>query len=334
MDLALLYSLDPTITRKQLHSDNFNKEVMNISWLGKLTSFIEKHNIKWTIQSDPSYHFKFHQISSKPHIIYYMGNIDILNNTLLGIVWPRIASDYGKKVITDLIREGKKYNLNTISGLAPGIDTHCHDQSLKQWIPTIAVLGGWLQYYLLTRTSLIEKIIWNWWLIISEFKIGFKPTNWSFPQRNRIIAWLSDSLFVPEASEKSGSLITVDFALQGRKPVFASPNDIYNIHSTGINKYISEHKVQAIYNIQFFLQSQFTLAINDNEVCDNKKNIQTEHLDVIGKFIIQELMTEPLSIEQLLYKTWLSIVIITTQISLLETMGYIYQPNTWVYKLC
>lgn len=95
-------------------------------------------------------------------------------------------------------------------------------------------------------------------MILSEFKIGFRPTDYSFPQRNRIIAGLCDCLFLPEASEKSGSLITVDFAIQMNKKVYASPYDIYTQSSKGVNKYISESKIQAIYDFQSFLKLHFS----------------------------------------------------------------------------
>jgi predicted Rossmann fold nucleotide-binding protein DprA/Smf involved in DNA uptake len=113
---------------------------------------------------------------------------------------------------------------------------------------------------------------------------------------------LSDIVFVPEASEKSGSLITVDFAIQAHKEVFATPNDIYNIHSTGINKYISEHKIQAIYHISHFLQSHFA-SNNNATLFDNNIQVIENITDPKQQLIIKNLKFGSLNVEQLIEKT-------------------------------
>lgn len=206
---------------------------------------------------------------------------------------------YGKQVVSDLVTYAKDYGLVTISGLADGIDSVCHLQSIENNIPTIAVLGGGISYYLRNHKNLIDKIISHGGLILSEFKIGFRPTNYSFPQRNRIIAGLADCLFLPEASEKSGSLITVDFAIQMNTPIYASPNDIYTEGSKGVNKYISEGKIQSIYDFKTFLSSHFSK--NRGEIKEEKSQIQD--LTQNERIIIEQLSNKDLNFEELLHQS-------------------------------
>jgi DNA processing protein len=93
---------------------------------------------------------------------------------------------------------------------------------------------------------LIREIVEQGGLVLSEFKLDFEPTRWSFPQRNKIIAGLSDCLFVPEAREGSGSLITVNYALQMKKEVFVAPNQLFSPNGLGTNQLLSQGKVKLL----------------------------------------------------------------------------------------
>ena len=132
----------------------------------------------------------------------------------------------------ELFRVLPQYDIVTISGLAPGVDTMCHEMSILANIPTIAVLGGGLQYFLKSgNREFIHKIVDNGGLVLSEFDLDKQPERYTFPQRNRIVAGLSECVFLPEAGEKSGSLITADFARQVHKPVYGVPSSIFSSSS-------------------------------------------------------------------------------------------------------
>jgi len=128
----------------------------------------------------------------------------LLSRKVLGIVGPRKQSEYGIQILHKLFQEAKGRDFITVSGMAEGIDQLCHHLSMQHGIPTIAVLGGGIGHYLdLPARHMIHQIIANGGLVLSEYPADMKPERYSFPARNRIIAGLSDVLFVPEAGQKS-----------------------------------------------------------------------------------------------------------------------------------
>ena len=155
-----------------------------------------------------------------------------------------MASDSGIKVARKLAYKIAKENINVVSGLAIGIDSAAHIGALDYKDgKTIAVLGNGLledDLYPKSNLELFRKILNRNGLIVSEYIIGTKPTRYSFPARNRIISGLSKKLIVVEAGEKSGSLITVDFALEQGKDVYAVPRNVFDINSKGVNFMIKE----------------------------------------------------------------------------------------------
>ncbi|MFA7284632.1 MAG: DNA-processing protein DprA, partial [Candidatus Absconditabacterales bacterium] len=101
-DKGFLYSLLPDTTRSDLHKEDFIPQYIVQDAL-KLEKYTKKNQIQWFTRDDAQYHFKFTTVPTKPQIIYYMGNLDILNQTLLGIVGPRLPSIYGEQVVTELL---------------------------------------------------------------------------------------------------------------------------------------------------------------------------------------------------------------------------------------
>jgi DNA processing protein len=189
-------------------------------------------------------------VKTPPHFFYAMGNLALLQqSSLLGIVGPREMSPYAERVMEALFQQAKGISFASISGMARGVDQKCHQLSLANEIPTIAVLGGGLRRYLRNGAQkFIEKIVEKGGLVFSEFKLDFQPTKRSFPQRNRLIAGLCQILFLPEARAGSGSLITVNFALQMKKEVFVAPNQLFSPNGAGSNQLLAEGKVKCLHD--------------------------------------------------------------------------------------
>ena len=186
------------------------------------------------------------EIYDPPKYLYIIGNIDLLNGNNIAIIGCRDCTDYGKKSAKyfGYNLASKKYNI--VSGLARGIDSYSHLGALiadKEGAcgKTIAVLGHGLDMiYPKENRGLASEIIKTGGAIISEYPCGTKPNKMSFPARNRIISGLSSGVVVVEAKEHSGTLITVDFALEQGRDVFVVPGNINSLNSVGTNELIKQ----------------------------------------------------------------------------------------------
>ena len=203
-----------------------------------------KEGIKQLKYTDKLYPELLKEIPDNPVYIFVKGDVTVLNSTSYAIVGSRKSSISGIKIARSLAYKIAKENINVVSGLAYGIDTAAHIGALdyKQG-KTIAVLGNGLlekDIYPKENLSLFKEIISRGGVIISEYVIGTKPEKYHFPARNRIISGLSEKIVVVEAGIKSGSLITVDFALEQGRDVYAVPGNILEVNSKGVNNLIKE----------------------------------------------------------------------------------------------
>ena len=187
------------------------------------------------------YPFLLSQIPKPPQKIYVIGNREILREKCIAIVGSRECSAYGKKISRELSYNLAKNNIITVSGLAKGIDTYCHKGTIDAKRRTIAVVAHGLDMiYPKENINLAKEILRYGGAIVSEYEIGVKPEKWHFPARNRIISGLAESIVIVEAKNKSGALITADFALEQGREVFAVPGNIDSLNSNGTNNLIKQ----------------------------------------------------------------------------------------------
>jgi DNA processing protein len=163
------------------------------------------------------------------------GGPEILAGPAVAIVGARSCSAYGAQVARELARQLAGAHVVVVSGLARGIDGEAHRGALEGGGPTVAVLGcGIDRDYPRGNADLARRIAVQG-LIVSEYAPGVGPAPWRFPARNRIVAGLSLATVVVEARERSGALITADFALELGRDVFAVPGEITSALSAGTN---------------------------------------------------------------------------------------------------
>ena len=240
-------------------------ETKNEKILNYHIKYMKENNIDIIHICEKSYPQILKQIYDAPVSLYIRGNKEILNGENIGIVGCRDCTDYGKKAAKYFgYNLSKEKSINIVSGLAKGVDSYAHWGSVganievkgdkncgkkysgcgKQNIDcgkTIAVLGNGLDMiYPKENIELANEIIRNGGAIISEYPCGTKPDKMNFPARNRIISGISQGIIVIEAKEKSGTLITVDFALEQGRDVFVVPGNINSMNSVGTNDLIKQ----------------------------------------------------------------------------------------------
>lgn len=240
-NLIINFDLFKKESNSILNSEEINKLETNFD-LNKLNGYIsnlENSKIKVVTILSNSYSKLLKEIDNPPVVLYAKGDVSLLNSTCVAVVGSRRASRYGKDVTTQFSEALSKSGVTIVSGLADGVDTFAHTACLNAKGKTIAVLGsGVNEIYPATNTNLANKIVSDGGLIISEYKPNEKPQTYYFPVRNRIIAGLSKAVLITEATEKSGSMHTKNYALDFGREVFAVPGRITDIYSTGCNKII------------------------------------------------------------------------------------------------
>ncbi len=223
----LKYSL-PEETNKWIESMDWDLEIKRL----------QEQKVKVITILDGAYPQRLKEIYLPPIVLFYRGNLSLLNQRAVAIVGSRDHSKYAKDCIRELIPLLVNDNIVVISGLARGVDTLAHEETLKANGETIAVIGCGLDVVYPPENSKLYEVITKKGLILSEYPLQSRPLKFHFPYRNRIIAGLSHGVCVIEAKEKSGSLITANLALTENREVFAVPGSIFSIHSKGTNSLI------------------------------------------------------------------------------------------------
>ena len=173
-----------------------------------------------------------------PSVVFCAGNIGLLEQPCLSVVGSRSPSAYGKAVLNEMIPPLVVEGITMVSGLAKGIDKMVHAYAIENGGATIGVIGTGLDVTYPRENASLQRKMMAEQLVISEYPLGSKPERYHFPMRNRLIANLSSATLVIEATEKSGSLITANLALQENRDVFAVPGNITSHLSVGTNQLI------------------------------------------------------------------------------------------------
>ena len=192
---------------------------------------------------DPLYPDTLRHVKDSPSVIWALGRTSLLENRFFGIVGSRNASLNGRNFTRKISAQINEAGYTVVSGMAIGIDRAAHEGSLDAPNGTIAVLGcGVDVVYPYENHDLYEQIVQKG-VIISEYPLQTQAKNTYFPQRNRIISGISEGLLVVEAGEKSGSLITADFARKQKKKIFAVPSSPLDERAGGCNRLIQNGAV-------------------------------------------------------------------------------------------
>lgn len=263
-----------------------------------------------------------------PKKLWYVGNLPDFSQKTLTVVGSRKFSQYGKQACEHIIEGLSGYPITIVSGLALGIDSISHQKAIECGLYCIAVPGSGLApqtLYPPQNHRLAEKILENGGCLISEFESEMPALPWMFPQRNRIMAGISDAVLIIEAEEKSGTLITARLALDYNREVFTIPHSIFSQTGGGPNELL-KNGAQLVTSAKDILEF---FGFNTEEQIQRSFDFSDMSAEEI---LIIENLTYPQTIEELIFKIDLPAEKINQTVSLLEIKGFIKRDEN-VIKL-
>lgn len=208
----------------------------------KLPQFFQSINEYETITLiDESYPDMLKRIKDPPLVLYVLGNSQLLaQQPMISVIGSRKPTQTAWNKVAHIVPPLVDQKWTIVSGMAKGIDSYAHQLTLQRNGKTIAVLGGGFQHiYPKEHASLFYAISQNG-LVVSEYPPYMRPQRFHFPERNRIISGLSFGTLVIEANERSGTMITVDQALDQGREVYAVPGSIFDGQTKGCHQLIQE----------------------------------------------------------------------------------------------
>lgn len=209
-------------------------------------AFVEKHNLSISYYLDSNFPQRLKYFMDTPIVLYYQGNIDFNPAKSIAIVGTRNATAYGKEFCASFVADLKAQDVTIVSGLAYGIDIAAHKSALKNDMSTIGVLGHALdKLYPAQHRNVAEKMKERGGLV-SQFNSQTLLQRTNFPERNRIIAAMTDATIVVETALSGGSVITADFANAYKRDVFAYPGRSTDKFSIGCNRLIKDGEAKLI----------------------------------------------------------------------------------------
>lgn len=237
--------------------------------------FIEDNGLSVWFYLDEGYPERLKWCEDGPVLLYHKGEIKMKGRPLLAMVGTRNATAYGVDFCKNFIADLKPFDPVIVSGLAYGIDIHCHRAAMDHDLTSIAVLGHGLdRVYPFVHRSDALRMMQNGGLL-TEFMSGSQPDRENFPKRNRIVAGMCDAVIVVEAARKGGALITAEIASSYNREVFAVPGRLGDPFSEGCNYLIKSHKASIITGV-----SDLEYVLNWQRVADVAVKQQVLPLDL------------------------------------------------------
>jgi len=288
----------------------------------------QQANIKlltWETADYPNY---LREIPNPPPLLYLQGDLLEQDRWAVAVVGTRRLTSYGRQVTRDLVAGLVQNNITVVSGLARGIDAIAHKTAVELGGRTLAVLGSGLDaIYPADNRALAQEITQGHGAIISEYGLGIQPEAKNFPPRNRIISGLSLGVIIVEAGERSGALITTNFALEQNRDVFAVPGNINSPASQGTNKLIQEG-AKLVTRVEDVLEE-----LNLHMVAERTavQLVLPETAEEIALYT--QLSAQPVHIDDLSRSTGLPSALVSSTLTLMELKGMVQQVGGMNYVL-
>lgn len=291
--------------------------------------WLEQENHHLLVITDDRYPAHLRELSAPPPVLYVNGNPELLSDPQIAIVGSRTPTQGGSNNAFEFARHFASVGLCVTSGLALGIDGHAHHGALADDGVTIAVTATGLDRVYPAKNRALAHQIAERGALVSENPIGTLPRAQNFPRRNRIISGLSIGTLVVEAAQRSGSLITANYANEQGRIVFAIPGSIHNPLARGCHKLIRQGAklVETATDVMEDLASQ----IDINQFDQNKPSIENIGSENVTKKertdendrLLEAMGYDPVSIDYLVIQTGLTPAVLSSMLLLMELQGLI-----------
>lgn len=286
---------------------------------------IQRLGISILTLEDPQYPKKLLSIEFPPPVLYFKGTIEERDEYAIAVVGTRHITSYGRQVAGELGRFLAQNNVTVISGLARGVDAVAHEAALNAGGRTLAVLGSGVDViYPPEHRSLAERVIANG-AVISDYYPGTPPEGVNFPPRNRIISGLSMATVIVEAGERSGAMITAEFAATQGREVFAVPGSIYALRSKGTNRLIRDG---ALPLLDF---GDLLEALNLKQVDEYRYAKKVLPENDIELLLMETLKNEPLHIDEIKATLGLPMEKISAALVMMKLKGLVKETDNLTY---
>jgi DNA processing protein len=280
------------------------------------------HVLTW---GDSNYPELLLTINDSPPVLYVRGELRPEDAWAVAMVGTRAASVYGREAARTLATDLTRAGVTIVSGLARGIDAQAHRAALDAGGRTIAVLGSGLDViYPWEHRKLAEEIA-DRGALVSEYALGTKPEASNFPPRNRIISGLSRGVIVVEAGERSGALITADFAAEQGRDVFAVPGSIFQRGSKGTNRLIRDG-AQPVLSASDVLE-----VLNMTDVAQHVEAQMLLPTDATEAVLLEQLSDDPAHVDDVGRAAGLPIATVSSTLALMELKGLVRHVGAMKY---
>lgn len=293
--------------------------------LEKVCERIEDLGIQALTWEDEGYPSRLKEIDQPPPVLYVRGKLLPEDEWAVAVVGTRRITAYGRQVAEEICGALARQGVTVVSGLARGVDAVAHSTALRCGGRTLAVLGNGVDHiYPPEHRQLGERIIAQG-ALVSDYAPGTPPDGANFPPRNRIISGLSQAVVVVEAGERSGALITAEFAVDQGRDVFAVPGNISAPQSRGTNKLIQQG-ARPLLDIGEVLDLLNLTMVNEHRAV--RKAVPS---DATEAKLLSLLDSEPRHVDEIRDLAGLPIEQVSATLALMELKGMIRQVGGMQY---
>lgn len=286
----------------------------------------KQNGIHMVCRESENYPERLKHMFLPPLMLYYYGELPKEDQPALAVIGARNCSVYGEEIAGSFSRQLAAAGIQIVSGMARGIDSAAGRTAINEVGSAYAVLGSGVDVCYPRENKLLYASLKEKGGVISEELPGTPPASWNFPKRNRIISGLADAVFVVEARENSGSLITVSYALEQGKEIYAVPGRIYERLTEGTNRLIQEgaYLVREPEDILHGFLEKFGVLLSKNT--GKNKTFEKILLASREKIVYACLSLRPKHIEELQEETEIPLPELTGLLFDMEMKHYIKQP--------